>query len=205
MRLVLIGCEYVGKTTLANALREWGLPRGRRFHMDDGDFTIPDYHHLSHEEQEAMMALPPLLKERFQRMLVHYHLDVIERHDDCILSGFHIEEFILGPRYYHPGFSVTYHRHLETKLPSDTILVRMTTRPEVIRARMKADPHPYQWIQPEEVEEIQAEYEAEFTRSWIRRKMELDTSETEPDQVLDRFLDAVRPELSIRDLLLMSS
>ena len=40
MRLILIGCEYVGKTTLANNLRDWGYPLGKRFHMDDGDFVV---------------------------------------------------------------------------------------------------------------------------------------------------------------------
>ena len=122
MRLILIGCEYVGKTTLANSLRDWGYPLGKRFHMDDGDFTIPDYHHLSPEDQESMWNLSPVLKERFQRMVIFYHLDILARYDDCVLGGFHIEEKIYGPRYYHPESEVTYHRYLETKFPSDTIL-----------------------------------------------------------------------------------
>ena len=124
MRLILIGCEYVGKTTLANSLRDWGYPLGKRFHMDDGDFTIPDYHHLSPEDQESMWNLSSVLKERFQRMVIFYHLDILERYDDCILGGFHIEEKIYGPRYYHPESEVTYHRYIETKFPSSTILVK---------------------------------------------------------------------------------
>ena len=62
--------------------------------MDDGDFTIPDYHHLSPEDQESMWNLSPVLKERFQRMVIFYHLDILARYDDCILGGFHIEEKI---------------------------------------------------------------------------------------------------------------
>ena len=102
MRLILIGGEYVGKTTLANALEKWGLAHGRRFHMDDSDFSIPDIVHLKEDEQEAMVALPPVVKERFQRFQVHYHVFVARKHEDCVLGGFHIQEAIYGPRYYYP-------------------------------------------------------------------------------------------------------
>ena len=80
MRLILIGTEYVGKTTLANALQEWGLKVGKRFHMDDGDFTIPDYHHLNEEDQHTMWNMSAVLKERFQRMVIYYHLEILERY-----------------------------------------------------------------------------------------------------------------------------
>ena len=182
MRLILIGCEYVGKTTLANNLRDWGYPLGKRFHMDDGDFTIPDYHHrrciahrwslLSPEDQEAMWNLSPVLKERFQRMVISYHLDILARYDDCILGGYHIEEKIYGPRYYHSDIGVSYHRFVETQLPSDTILVNMKADSDVIKGRMKSDPHPYQLVQPHEVDEIQDEFLYEFQQSNIKRKME---------------------------------
>ena len=202
MRLILTGPEHVGKTTLANALRDWGLARGRQFHMDDGDFTIPDYHHLNKAEQEAMVALPPVLKERFQRMVIYYHLDVISRREDCILGGYHIEQKIYGPRYYHPGIPVTFERYVESKLPHDTILVNMTAKPDVIRARMKQDPHPYPLAKANEVEGLLAEFEKEFITSWITRKVTIDTSYVKPEQLLDLFLAVVRPKLDTRDLLL---
>ena len=201
MRLILIGCEYVGKTTLANALEKWGLQQGRRFHMDDHDFSIPDEAHLNEEEQQAMVELPPKLKERFQ---VHYHVGVLNRHEDCILGGFHIEEAIYGPRYYYPGHTITYHRQVEPQMPPDTILAFLTAGPSVIRARMQASPHAYQLVQPDQVEEVQDQFEAEFTASWIGRKMRFDNSDFQAKEILDRFLEAVRPHLSARDLLLTS-
>lgn len=204
MRLVLIGCEYVGKTTLANALEKWGLERGRKFHMDDSDFSIPDDRHLNEEEQEAMVALPPTLKERFQRFQVYYHLDILDRYDDCILGGFHIQEAIYGPRYYYPGRTVTYQRAIEPHMPNDTILALMTAAPGAIRERMVAAPHRYPLVKPDEVEEIQAEFEREFVDSAIRQKVRFDTSDFGSDQVLARFLEAVRPQLSLRDLILTS-
>ena len=205
MRLILIGCEYVGKTTLADALKAWGLKRGRPFHMDDSDFSIPDDRHLSEEDQSAMVKLPPTIKERFQRFQIYYHLHILDRYEDCVLGGFHIQEAVYGNRYYYPGGrSVTYHREIEPLMPPDTVLALLTARSEVIRSRMEAAPHRYSLVKSAEVEEIQAEFEAEFAASSIRRKVRFDTSDFRPDQILDRFLVAVRPALNTRDLLLTS-
>ncbi len=203
MRLITIGCEYAGKTTLADALKEWGPTQGRHFHMDDADFSIPDVRHLEDEEQRVMAALPARIKERFQRFQIYYHIGVISKFDDCILGGFHIEETVYGPRYYYPGRTVGYAREVETKLPSDTILVLLTADPDVIRERMKAGPHAYQLVQPDEIEDVQRQFEQEFGASWIKHKVRLDTSEFPPEEILDRFLDLVRPSLSMRDLILL--
>ena len=203
MRLITIGCEYAGKTTLADALREWGIEHGRRFHMDDTDFSIPDARHLDDEEQRVMAALPPKIKERFQRFQVYYHIGVLTKHENCILGGFHIEEAIYGPRYYYPGKTAGYAREVETQLPSDTILVLLTADPDVIRERMRTFPHKYPLVQAAEVEDVQRQFEQEFGASWIRRKVRLDTSGFTPSELLDRFLDAVRPFLSLRDLVLL--
>lgn len=203
MRVILIGCEYAGKTTLANALEKWGLERGRKFHMDD-HFSIPDEFHIAEEEQKAMVALLPAIKERFQRFQNYYHLEVMANSEDIILAGFHIEESIYGPRYYYPGIEVKYTRRLEPQMPQDTILVLLTADPDIIRARMEAAPHKYQLVPPSEVEEIQAQFEAEFTASWIKRKARLDTSDLKPEEILDRFFEVVRPKLNERDLLLTS-
>ena len=203
MRLILIGCEYVGKTTLANYLQAWGLEHGCSFHMDDTDFSIPDERHLNEEEQSAMVALPPAIKERFQRFQVYYHLDILDRYEDCILSGYHIEEAIYGPRYYHSGHAVTYHRAVERHIPHDTVLTLLTAAPEVIRARMEAAPHRYPLVRPDEVEDVQRQFEAEFRASLIYRKVQLDTSGFPPEELLERFLAVARPKLSVRDLLLV--
>ena len=204
MRLILIGCEYSGKTTLADALEKWGADRGRPFHMDDSDFSIPDDRHLNQEEQAAMVALPPTIKERFQRFQIHYHVGIINRYDDCILGGFHIQEAIYGPRYYYPGRNIDYTSRIEHEIPTDAVLVLMTSPPDVVRERMASAPHGYPLVKPDEVEEIQAEFEEAFNKSQIRRKVRLDTSGYGPEEVLDRFLDVVRPKLDVRDLLLMA-
>ena len=204
MRVILVGCEYTGKTTLGNALKKWGDEQNRNFHMDD-HFSIPDEYHISEEEQKAMVALLPAIKERFQRFQCYYHVSVMESREDIILAGYHIEEAIYGPRYYYPGVKEPdYILRLELKMPSDTILVLLTADPEVIRTRMQAAPHTYQIVAPSEVEEIQSLFLKGFKGSRIIRKAQLDTSRLEPGQVLDRFFEVVRPSLNERDLLLMS-
>ena len=204
MRIITIGCEYVGKTTLADALYEWGIENGRNFHMDDSDFSIPDDRQLDDEEQRAMVEAPPGLKERFQRMQIFYHIFVQSDCEDCIFGGYHIQEAIYGPRYYYPGTVVNYLKIVEDLLQPDTILVLMTADPDEIWARMKATPHKYPIVPPGDVEEVQAEFERGFAASTIKRRVRFDTTGFPPEEILERFLVAVRPALSERDLLLMS-
>ena len=203
MRLITIGCEYSGKTALTELLRDWGREQGRHFHIDDGEFSMPDIKRLNVEEQKAVLALPPKVKERYQRFQIYYHIHVLHDYDDCILGGYHIEESIYGPRYYYPEYKVDYARKIESKLPEDTVLVLLTSSPHIIRERMKHSPHPYPLVDPSEVEETQREFEIEFGRSWIKRKMRFDTSDIPQNEMLERFLEAVKPQLSSRDLQLI--
>lgn len=201
MRLILIGTEYVGKTTLVDSLFGWGEKHGVHFHLDD-HFTIPDKFFLSKEDQAAMLAMPPVIKERFQRFQIYYHLDVIANHADCLLAGFHIEEPIYGPRYYYPGHAwPPYQRKIETHLPADTILLLLTASPDVIRERMLVAPHDYPVVKPDDVEAIGQAFEAEYRASWIERKLQIDTSDLTPAQLFETFMRRVKPFLDTRDLL----
>ena len=203
MRLIVVGCEYAGKSTLADALHAWGLERGRSFHMDD-HFTIPDAQHVSEEEQESMLALPGAVKERYQRFQIQYHVRLLHRYDDIILVGFHIEEANYGPRYYYPGQRVTDYHQIEPEFPTDAILVLLTADPDVIRTRMEEAPHRHSVVPAADVEAVQEQFKAAYTASWVRRKVRLDTSKLQADQVLDQFLSVVRPRLDVRDLLLLN-
>ena len=187
MRIIAIGCEYSGVTTLLSGLHDWGAKRGIHFHMDD-HFTIPDAYHLSTEEQRAMLDMPPAIKERFQRFQITYHLRLIAKYEHILLGGFYLEEAIYGPRYYYPG-KPSPPIDFEADLPSDTLLVHLHSSPEVIRARMKSDPHPYQLVPPEDVEEIQSAFVEQYLRSWIRRRFTIDTSELTPESLLQTYLD----------------
>jgi thymidylate kinase len=137
MRLILTGCEYAGKSTLAGALHAWGQRQGFQFHLDD-HFTVPDSSLRTDEERRHAAAAPPAMKERFQRFQIYYHLHILEDYADCLLGGFHIEEAIYGRRYYYPkNVWPSYTRALEHSFPRDTILLLLKARPEVIRRRMQ--------------------------------------------------------------------
>ena len=198
MRLIVAGCEYVGKTTLVNALAEWGTPYGFQFHLDD-HFTIPDAYHLPEEERDGMWNMNPVLKERFQRFQIFYHVHLLQKYDHILLAGFHLEEAVYGPRYYY-SLPVTYLREAEMDMPTDTILALLTARPEVLQARMEADPHDFSLVQPSDIEEVQAQFEQEFAQALLWRKFRFDTSDLQPEELLPKFLKAVQGYLNAADL-----
>ena len=200
MRIVSVGCEYSGVSTLIDQIDQWGKSKGISHHLDD-HFTIPDAFHLSAEEQQAMLQLLPTIKERFQRFQIVYHVRVLHRHQHCLLGGFHIEEAVYGPRYYYPGIAVEI-RQYEPELPDDVILVHLHARPDVIRQRMESAPHPQSLVPSSDVEEILERFREEVRLSWIRRRIEIDTSDLTPEQLLATFLERAVPYLDPKDSLI---
>jgi hypothetical protein len=206
MRLIVIGCEYAGKTTLLSGLAEWGRERGIHFHMDD-HFTIPDCQTVTDpEDRQAMCDLPSSIKERFQRFQIAYHVRLLYRYDQILLAGFHIEEAVYGPRYYYPDQGRVFEptRRWEPEMPDDTILCLLTCAPEKIQSRMEEDPHEYPVVWKEDVAEVLEQFESEYRASWLRHRLQIDTTDLAPKKLLTTFLDAVRPHLTARDLSLFS-
>ena len=181
MRVIAVGCEYTGVTTLLEGLMTWGHERNINHHLDD-HFTIPDRQHLAPEDKEAMVNLSPTLKERFQRMQIVYHIRLLHRFEHILLGGFHIEEAIYGPLYYYPGQTAGHIREYEQEMPKDAILVHLTAEPDVIRARMEANPHEYSLIKKADIPMLLSRFQQEFQASLIQRKIVIDTSDLTPDQ-----------------------
>jgi len=198
MRLIVVGCEYTGKSTLINSLDQWSKERGIHFHLDD-HFTIPDTYFLSKEDQEAMVSLSPTIKERYQRFQIYYHIDVLRRQQHMLVGGYHIEEAIYGPLYYHYERPPYYIRDIEPLLPADTILLLLTSRPEVIAQRMEEHPHSYSIIKQEDLPFLLKRFEEEFNESLLKHKMRIDTSDSTPEESLERFLTAATPYLDPAD------
>ena len=198
MRIIAVGCEYTGVTTLLNELNKWGTERHLQFHIDD-HFTIPDAFHLSEDEQQAMLTMLPALKERFQRFQIVYHIRLINLYEQILLGGFHIEEEVYGPRYYYPGLQVSDTRRYESEMPADTVLVHLHARAEVIRKRMQNAPHPHTLIHAEDIPDLLVKFDQQYRQSWIQRKISIDTSDLTPDELLDVFLQRVRGHLDPRD------
>lgn len=199
MRLIVVGCEYAGVTTLINGLYGWGNERGIHHHLDD-HFTIPDAYHLDDEEQKGMLDMLPAIKERFQRFQIVYHVRLLHRFDHILMGGFHIEEMVYGPRYYYPGTNI-HIREYEPDMPEDVILTHLYARPDVIRVRMETDPHPFPLVPSEDVPDILQQFKEEVAKSWIPQKFAIDTSDLTPAQLLDTFLEQSTPYLNTRDML----
>jgi len=199
MRLIVIGCEYVGKSALIERLDKWGQERGIKFHLDD-HFTLPDERFNTPEDQALIMKMSPSFKERYQRFQVIYHVRLLHRYEHILLGGFHIEENIYGPLYYYPGVRLVHDvRELEKEMPANTILLLLTAKPEAIVRWMKAAPHPHAIIRQEDIPMLLERFEKEFNDSLIRQKMRIDTTELTTDGILDAFLRMVSKHLDLGD------
>ena len=208
MRVIVVGCEYTGVTTLIEGLNAWGLERGIQHHLDD-HFTIPDAYHLSAEEQQGMLDMLPAIKERFQRFQIAYHVRLINKYKHVLMGGFYIEEMVYGPRYYYPGKNVRRvgdrmlpaidHHECEPDLPKDTIVVHLHAEPNVIRARMESGPHPHQLVPPGDVEDVLVEFAHEFQTCSLKGKFAIDTSDLTPQQLFGEYMRLSIPHLNAED------
>ena len=215
MKLTIIGCEYAGKTTLGRGIAEWTTRtagEGRGFH---DHFVIPN-EELDAESKEHLMTAPPQLKEMFQRFMIAHHLS----HDffvgpDQNFIGFHIEEAVYAPLYYgyggensHAEFRSPKGQRTEMaraverevmRLAPDAALVLLKAKPEVIRERMGADPHEYQLIRDEDIEQVLERFEEEYDWSLIQNKFVIDTSDRTSEETLDEFLKRFEPYFTAAD------
>jgi hypothetical protein len=203
MNLIVIGCEYSGTSTLAKNLMAWGKKRDINYHLDD-HFTIPDSS-LPKEDRDVMLTLSPRFKERFQRFQAVYHVRIMNLYRDSLEVGFFSEDTIYGSLYYgydSRALALRHGRELEKELPHDTILVLLKASPEAIAKRMNADPHEYQVIKKEDISLLLEKFNEEFRASAIHAKIQIDTTDLTPEQVLEEFLRQARARyLASEDLL----
>ena len=203
MNIIVIGCEYSGTSTLAKNLMVWGKKRDINYHLDD-HFTIPDSS-LPKEDRDIMLTLSPRFKERFQRFQAVYHVRIMNLYRDSLEVGFYFEDAIYGPLYYgynSRDLAIRHGRELEKELPSDTILVLLTASSEAITKRIDADPHEYQVIKTEDIPLLLEKFNEEFRASAIHAKIQIDTTDLTPHQVLEEFLKQARTRYLVSDDLL---
>ena len=132
MRLIMIGCEYAGKTTLAVELSKWMISAmGLSFVRWHNHFVVPqvDQHlvirresddhpvvpgkgaadHFAEEEQEQILALTPSLLEQFQRHMIWRHLHPnAYAEDDYLVINWYYADSVYAPLYYGFGDAGTF-------------------------------------------------------------------------------------------------
>ena len=217
MRSIFVGVEYAGKSTLIQMLNDYYRRRKLRTHGDD-HFTVPDAS-LSAESRKAMVDFPADVKERMQRMQIHYHVDIIKKYEYPLLGGWHIEEYVYDSFYgdnpdspYYGRYNYNFQRLyeslvLDAHLP-DVVLIHVKADKEAIVQRMQENPHDYQIIREGDVETLQQCFDEEVGKSLFTnqgRKVELDTTGKSPEESFDELLSLTEPlittaELAIRAL-----
>ena len=212
MRSIFVGIEYAGKTTLINHLQRYYNHRNRSTHNDD-HFTIPDAS-LSPASRSEYVGYPNDVKERMQRMQLHYHIEVIKNYPNTLISGWHIEEGIYTSMYgndpgnpYYPNYNYAYQRHyevmtLEARLP-DIVMFKITASDDTIRERMRTDPHEYQIIRKQDISELKKRFDEEVEKSLFNSKGRLviiDTTNRTPTESLDEMLVKSEPLITDGEL-----
>jgi hypothetical protein len=172
----------------------------------DGDYSRTG---LTDEERTQIMALTPKLKEMVQRYHLQYHLHPsFYGQADHIMVGAHLDEGVLGPIYFDYGGDGQYAdrrnamRHYEEQIlevAPDTILVLVRASAEVIRQRMKANPHLEGALQDKDVEQVLARFEEEYDASLLMHKVAIDTSESSVEDSASEMAEKLTPLLPEND------
>ncbi|MBI2502455.1 MAG: hypothetical protein HYW07_04375 [Candidatus Latescibacteria bacterium] len=214
MRTIFAGIEYAGKSTLIQLLDQYYRHRKCPTHTDD-HFTIPDAS-LSPASQALMVGFPDDVKERMQRMQIHYHVEVIKNYANTLISGWHLEEAVYSSMYgkdpgstYYPNYGYRFQRLyeslvLEARLP-DIVLVHLRASDEAIRQRMQAHPHRYQIIKEKDIARLKQLFAEEIDKSLFTHKgytITLDTTGKTPQESLDELLLLSEPRISAGELAL---
>lgn len=200
MNIILVGCEFAGKTTLATEIVDWSeRTLGGSSHFHD-HFTIPSSE-LTGQAAEEYKGAHPQIKEMMQRFMISYHVSSsFYGNLDHNLMGAHIEEAVYAPLYYGYGCKNSavpsrspdgqrseLARHFEQEIlerAPESVLVLVKASPEVIRERIRTDSHI-------DSESIKTQYKSkpfgEPTRGVVR--------EEDVEHVLDRFLEEFNASL----------
>jgi thymidylate kinase len=218
MRIIMIGSEYAGKTTLSEKIYTWfEKATGERpwlswhdhFVMPFKEGTTPE----AEAEAQAIPTLPPSLLEKYVRYMIDYHFQFYGDSHHCVINWYYADA-VYAPLYYGYGgtghyadrrqMARSYDSHV-MKMAPDTVLILVKARPELIRERMKADPRPTCPLKEADVETVVTLFQEEFDHSMIRRRFELDTSDSTPEKTFEEFLKLMVSHWTAEDRLRMVS
>jgi len=216
MRLIIIGCEYTGKTTLTAGIREWLVENmgscQTSFHDHfEWPFLEPSWGSGEDTDRvvEQIRQMDVRLLESFTRYQIHYHTSdsFYGLNDHCPVNWYYADA-VYSSIYYgygRPGeyadrrIQARYYDAIVKHKAPDTVLVWLKASPEVIIQRMRENPHPYHFIKEEDVELILSRFEEEYTNSMLGRKLAFDTTDSTPASTLAEFVAAIEPHLTEKD------
>ncbi len=164
MRLILIGCEYAGKTTLAVEISRWMIEAmGLLFVRWHNHFVVPhlDQHLVVQarenecfvvpgkeagdlntvEEEQQILALRPLLLEQFQRHMIwrHLHPDMYRDCDDTLTINGYYADAVYAPLYYGYGEPGTFADRRRRARAWDGELLRLAPDTVLVMVKASAD------------------------------------------------------------------
>lgn len=160
MRLILIGCEYTGKSTLAGNISRWmietmGVPLVRWhdhfvvprldghtiIRAEGSDTTIGKTEHdlNTEEDEEQIMSLRPNVLEQLQRHNIwrHLHPGLLQA-DDVLFVNFYYAEAVYAPLYYGYGEPDSFADRSERAREWDQELLPYA--PDMVLVHVTADP-----------------------------------------------------------------
>lgn len=208
MRIILIGCEYSGKSTLAAGISRWWTEHAGGPAPAWHDHFVRPFLEETGPEAEQVMAMRPSLLEKYSRYMLEYHLNhhfYLDNHH--LLVDWYYADEVYAPLYYGYGGPGAYSergtmaRRIDEavmRAAPDTVLVLLRAAPPAIRGRRATDTHACCPLDSADVEHVLERFDEEFTRSRIRRKFELDVAGS-PAATLDAFWAEMEPHLSGRD------
>ena len=163
MRLLLIGCEYAGKTTLAVQLSRWmiinmSLPLVRWHnhymvpHLDshlvvtalDGDtIAVPGKQEQdlnTVEDEEQILSLRPSVLEQLTRHMIwrHLHPDMFREDDLMTINGYYADA-VYAPMYYGFGEAGSFADRFERVRAWDRELMQLAPDTVLILVTANAD------------------------------------------------------------------
>ena len=212
MRSIFVGIEYAGKSTLIDLLDKYYRNRKIHTHGDD-HFTIPDAT-LSPTSRKTMVSLPDDMKERMQRMQIHYHIDIIKKYACPLIAGWHIEEAVYTDMYGDDPESPYYSRYvynfqrlyeaqvLEGNIP-DLVMFHVTASDEEIARRMHEFPHEYPIVQEKDILEVKRRFDEEISKSLFTqggRTVVINTTGKTPEESFDEVLMKSEPLVTFGEI-----
>jgi len=215
MRLIIIGCEYVGKSTFVAELKKWMLDTlGSCTTSFHDHFVMPFGEGGGPEEEEKaqqILHMNRALLERHVDYMMNYHASpsFYDENDHCLVNWY-FGDAVYAPLYYGYGRAGEYAdrrvmaRYYDKKvmeIAPDTVLVLLKASPEVIRQRMKANPHYLSPLLEQDVELVLKRFEEEYGASLIRHKLILDSTTASPADLLAEFVRQIERYLNENDKL----